>query len=58
MADARIDPLLNKLMVKAKATDQLQVVVSFKQSGPVTPAQVSAVRSVCQCFFDCSKCLL
>lgn len=46
MADARIDPLLSKLMVKAKATDQLQVVVSFKQSGPVTPAQVNAVRSL------------
>lgn len=46
MADARIDPLLNKLMTKAKATDQLQVVVSFKQSGPVTPAQVNAVRSL------------
>ncbi len=46
MADARIDPLLSKLMVKAKATDQLQVVVSFKQNGPITPAQVHAVKSL------------
>lgn len=46
MADARIDPLLNKLMVKAKATDQMHVVVSFKQKGPVTPTQLAALKTL------------
>jgi serine protease AprX len=46
LADARIDPQLVAKMAKAGAADELQVVVSFKQSGPVTANQVLAMRTL------------
>lgn len=46
LADAHLDPELVSRLNAAAATDELQVVVSYKQSGPVTPAQVSALRAL------------
>jgi serine protease AprX len=46
LADARLDPQLVARMASATATDELQVVVSFKQSGPVNANQVLAMRTL------------
>jgi serine protease AprX len=46
LADARIDPQLVARMAAAAPTDELQVVVSFKQSGPVTANQVAAMGTL------------
>jgi serine protease AprX len=46
LADAHLDPELVSRLNAAAATDELQVVVSYKQSGPVTPAQVSALQAL------------
>jgi len=43
LADAHLDPTLVSKMAAA-GTGELQVVVSYKQSGPVTAAQVSALK--------------
>jgi serine protease AprX len=44
LADAHLDPqLLSKM---AATTGELQVVVSFEQSGPVTASQLSALRTL------------
>jgi serine protease AprX len=44
LADAHLDPqLLSKM---AATTGELQVVVSFEQSGPVTASQLSALKSL------------
>lgn len=46
LADAQLDPqLLNKLAA-ALPTDELQVVISYEQSVPVSAAQVSALRAL------------
>ena len=46
LADAHLDPALLTKMTAALPTDQLQVVVSFEQSGPVTAAQRSALAAL------------
>ena len=46
LADARLDPQLLSKIAAAAPTDQLQVVVSFEQSGPVTAAQVAALKAL------------
>src|SRR5688500_10592216 len=46
LADAHLDPALVTKMSAALPTDQLQVVVSFEQSGPVTAAQRSALQAI------------
>ena len=45
-ADARIDPQLVQKLAAALPGDQLQVVVSFEQSGPVTATQVAALKAL------------
>ena len=42
LADAHLDPQLVSLMQKAGAAEELQIVVSYEQSGPVTAAQTAA----------------
>ena len=46
LADAHLDPALLTKMTAALPTDELQVVVSFEQSGPVTAAQRSALQAL------------
>ncbi|MGI8560076.1 MAG: S8 family serine peptidase [Luteimonas sp.] len=46
LADAHLDPELVPRLNAAAAADELQVVVSYKQSGPVSPAQVSALKAL------------
>ena len=46
LADAQLDPQLLSRMAAAAGTDQLQVVVSYAQSSPVTAAQVAALKSL------------
>ena len=46
LADAHLDPQLVSLMQKAGAADELQVVVSYEQSGPVTAAQTAALQQL------------
>lgn len=46
LADAQLDPQLLGRMAAAGAADQLQVVISYEQSGPVTAAQVAALKSL------------
>jgi serine protease AprX len=46
LADAHLDPELVSRMNAAAAADELQVVVSYQQSGPVTPAQISALQAL------------
>ncbi|MGJ7903886.1 S8 family peptidase [Lysobacter sp. 1R34A] len=46
LADAHLDPQLLKRMAAVAGTEPLQVVVSYKQSSPVTPAQVAALRAL------------
>ncbi|HZH43815.1 MAG TPA: S8 family serine peptidase [Lysobacter sp.] len=46
LADAHLDPELVSRMTAAAPTDELAVVVTFQQSGPVTPGQVSALSAI------------
>ncbi|KGM55984.1 peptidase S8 [Lysobacter daejeonensis GH1-9] len=46
LADAHLDPQLVSLMQSAGAADELQIVVSYEQSGPVTAAQIAALRQL------------
>ncbi|GAB3090201.1 S8 family serine peptidase [Lysobacter terrae] len=46
LADAHLDPQLLARMDGARSTDELQVVVSYKQSAPVTPGQIAALQSL------------
>ena len=46
LADAHLDPQLLSRMDRAASTDELQVVVSYKQSAPVTPGQIAALQSL------------
>lgn len=46
LADAHLDPQLLSKMSVAAATDQLQVVISYQQSGPVTADQVTALKAL------------
>jgi serine protease AprX len=46
LADAHLDPQLLSRMDSAASTDELQVVVSYKQSAPVTPGQIAALQSL------------
>lgn len=46
LADAQLDPELVSRMKSALPTDQLQVVISYEQSTPVTPGQVAALKAI------------
>ncbi|HEY8585803.1 MAG TPA: S8 family serine peptidase [Rhodanobacter sp.] len=46
LADAQLDPQLLSKMGVAAPTDQLQVVISYQQSGPVTADQVAALKAL------------
>ena len=46
LADAQLDPQLLQRMERALPTDELQVVVSYKQSTPVSAAQVATLQSL------------
>src|SRR3546814_501282 len=46
LADAQLDPQLTSRMQEALPTDQLQIVVSYEQSGPVSAGQVAALKSL------------
>src|SRR5262245_47280078 len=46
LADAHLDPTLLSKMQAAAAADQLQIVISYQQSVPVTPGQVAALKSL------------
>ncbi|HEX4936185.1 MAG TPA: hypothetical protein VFV33_23550, partial [Gemmatimonadaceae bacterium] len=46
LAEARIDPELVRLIAAAPSTEELQVVVSYEQSGPVTSEQLAALRAL------------
>ena len=46
LADAHLDPQLVQKMASAAAADELAVVVSYKQSGPVTAAQLNMLKSL------------
>lgn len=46
LADAQLDPQLVSRMAAAGAADELQIVVSYDQSVPVTPTQVAALKAL------------
>ncbi len=46
LAEARIDPQLAQKLVAAAPTDQLQVVVTYSQSTPVSASQVQALQAL------------
>jgi serine protease AprX len=46
LADAHLDPQLVSRLAAAAPTDELQVVVSYKQSVPVSASQVAALRAL------------
>jgi serine protease AprX len=46
LADAQLDPQLLAQMGTAASTDPLQVVVTYKQSGPVTADQLAVLESL------------
>ena len=46
LADAQLDPQLLSRMAAARATDELQVVISYEQSVPVTAGQVAALNAL------------
>ncbi|HEY4556181.1 MAG TPA: S8 family serine peptidase, partial [Lysobacter sp.] len=46
LADAQLDPQLLERMNAATAADELAVVITYKQSAPVSPAQVAALRAL------------
>lgn len=46
LADAQLDPQLLSRLQAAGATDELQIVVSYAQSGPVTAGQLAGLQSL------------
>jgi len=46
LADAQLDPQLLSRMASASPADELQIVVSYEQSVPVTAGQVAALKSL------------
>ena len=46
LADAHLDPQLLSRMSAAGSADELQIVVSYEQSGPVTAGQVAALKTL------------
>ncbi|HEV8694323.1 MAG TPA: S8 family serine peptidase [Lysobacter sp.] len=46
MADAQLDPQLLSKLLAAAPTEELQIVISYEQSVPVTPGQVAALQSL------------
>ena len=46
LADAHLDPQLVSKLAAAAPVDELQIVVSYEQSGPVTAGQVAALQSL------------
>src|SRR5688572_10388525 len=46
LADAQLDPQLLSRMAAAGAADELQVVISYEQSAPVTAGQVAALNAL------------
>jgi serine protease AprX len=46
LADAHLDPQLVSKLASAAGTDELQIVVSYEQSGPVTAQQVQALKTL------------
>lgn len=46
LADAHLDPQLLQKLSAAGATDQLQIVISYEQSGPVTAGQIAALKAL------------
>lgn len=46
LADAHLDPQLLSRISAAGAADELQIVVSYEQSGPVTAGQLAALKSL------------
>ncbi|MFH2078271.1 MAG: S8 family serine peptidase, partial [Pseudomonadota bacterium] len=46
LADAHLDPQLVQKLASALPTDELQVVVTYEQSGPVTATQVQALKAL------------
>jgi serine protease AprX len=46
MADAQLDPQLLGKLLAAAPTDQIQIVISYEQSVPVTPGQVAALKAL------------
>ena len=46
LADAHLDPQLVSKLAATASDGELQVVVSFEQSGPVTAAQLAALKSL------------
>ncbi len=46
LADAHLDTKLLSRMASAAPTDELQVVISYQQSGPVTASQVAALKTL------------
>ena len=46
LADAHLDPQLVQKLAAATATDQLAVVVSYKQSGPVSAVQLAELKAL------------
>jgi serine protease AprX len=46
LADAHLDPQLLEKMAAAGAGEELQIVISYQQSGPVNAAQVAALASL------------
>ncbi|GAB2515856.1 S8 family peptidase [Lysobacter humi (ex Lee et al. 2017)] len=46
LADAHLDPQLVQKMSAAAAADELAVVVTYKQSGPVNAAQLTALKAL------------
>lgn len=46
LAEAHLDPQLVQKLAAANPTDQLQVVISYKQSGPVTSQQRSVLKQL------------
>jgi serine protease AprX len=46
LADAQLDPELSQRILSAAATDKLQIVVSYEQSGPLRPEQIATLRGL------------
>lgn len=46
LADAQLDPQLLSRIAAASAADELQIVISYGQSGPITAGQVTALKSL------------
>jgi serine protease AprX len=46
LADAHLDPQLVSKLASASGADELQIVVSYEQSGPVTAAQLANLKAL------------